>query len=113
MGEEYFTIPGWRLQITNLQFWAAQSPFPLFPTDSVWFPPITNFSLPEFNNPSNQIGHFRVRIRSTDFFSELTANIYFVRLSSNYFKPFVTTLKQTNGVWYISVSPKELKDSQK
>jgi hypothetical protein len=112
---EHYTIPGWKLQITNLQFWGAQSPFPLFPNDSVWFPPITNSSIYEFNSPSNKTGLFRLCVRSTGFLSEPAANILFVRTSSsNSFKPFVTGLNRgTDGVWRISMSRKELEDSQK
>ena len=109
---EHLMIPGWKLEITNLQFLAAQSPYVLFPTDSLAFPPITNFSIPEFN-PTNEIGHFRLLIRSTDFINELSANVLFIRVSSNSFKPFVTTLHLgTNGIWRISMSPKEIEDSQ-
>jgi hypothetical protein len=111
---EHLKIPGWKLEVTNLQFLAAQSPYVLFPNDTLLFPPITNFSIPEFNNPTNEIGIFRVIIRSTDFINQLNANVLFIRISSNSFKPFVTTLSlRTNGIWGISMSPKEFEDSQK
>jgi hypothetical protein len=113
-GEERLIIPGWKLQLTNLQFWVAQRLFPLLPNDSVWFPPITNSSIPEFNSPSNKVGLFRLCARSTGFESQSAANILFVRISSNSFKPFVTGLnRDTNGVWRLSMSPKEFEDSQK
>jgi hypothetical protein len=111
---EHLIIPGWKLQITNLQFWAAHSPFPLFPNDSVCFPPITNSSIPEFNSPSNKVGLFRLYVRSTGFMREAAANIFFFRISSNSFKPFVAGLnRDTNGVWRLSMSPKEFEGSQK
>ena len=111
---EHFTVPGWRLQITNLQFWAAQSPWPLFPSDSVTFPPITNFSIPASNNPTNKNGDFELSVRSTDFESLISANVLFVRIPSNSFKPFVSGMAQgTDGVWRLSISQKEIEDSQK
>lgn len=114
MAEEHLMIPGWRLQITNLQFLASQCPWPLYPSDSVTFPPITNYSIPEFNNPSNKVGLFKLTIRSTDFLEQLSANIVFVRITSNSFKPFITGLDLgTNGVWRFSMSPREFEESQK
>ena len=111
---ENFAVPGWRLQITNLQFWAAQSPWPLFPSDSLTFPPITNFSIPAFNNPTNKNGDFKLTVRSTDFQSLISANVLFVRVSSNFFKPSVAGMRLgTDGMWRVSMSPKELEDSQK
>ena len=111
---EHLIVTGWKFEITNLQFWAAQSPWPLFPSDSVVFPPITNSSIPEFNSPSNKNGIFEVSVRSTDFESLISANVLFVRISSNSFKPFVTSLHSgIDGFWRVPMSPKELEDSQK
>jgi hypothetical protein len=111
---EHLMIPGWRLEMTNLQFWAAESPWPLFPGDSLTFPPITNLSIPKFNNPTNKIGLFELMVRSTDFENLISANVIFVRTSSSGFKPFVSGLKmETNGIWRPSISFKELEDLQK
>jgi hypothetical protein len=112
---EHFIIPGWKLQITNIQFWATQSPWPLFPSDSLTFPPITNSSIPKSNNPTNREGVFRLTARATDFEELLTVNVLFVRVPSNeIFKPFVASMRPgTNGLWHISMSPKEIEDSQK
>ena len=111
---EHLIIPGWRLEVTNLQFLGAQSPWPLFPSDSLAFPPITNFSIPKFNNPSNRAGMFRLTARATGFQYELNANLLFIQVPSNIFRPFVTGMKmETNGFWHPSISQKELEDSQK
>jgi hypothetical protein len=112
---QHITIPGeWRFDITNLQFWAAQSPYTLFPTDSLTFPPVTNYCIPEFNNPTNKNCFLNLGIRCTDFESLISANVIFVRISTNTFKPFIARMRQgTDGVWRVSMSPKELEDSQK
>ena len=112
---QHLTIPGaWRFDITNLKFWAAQSPYVLFPTDSLKFPAVTNFCIPEFNNPTNKNGFFDLSVRCTDFESLISANSLFIRTSSNTFKPFITRMQQgTNGVWHVSLTPKEFEDSQK
>lgn len=111
---EHLMIPGWRLDITNLQFWAAESPFPMFPNDSLTFPPITNFSIPKSNNPTNKNGIIELVVRSTDFESRLSANVLFIRTPSSAFKPFVSGMKmETNGIWRPSLSFKELEDLQK
>jgi len=101
---EHFSGPGYRRELTELQFWVAQSPAPLFPGDSMTFPPITNFCPPDANQPTNRIGQFRLTIRSTGFMGQLSANILFPRVPSNSFPTFVTTLdRQTNGIWRISL----------
>jgi hypothetical protein len=113
---EHLITTGWDLEITNLQFWSAHPPWPLYPGDTTIFPAITNLSIPEFNNPTNKIGFFRLSVRATDFEEQLSANLLFVRTPSNSFfvKPFVTKLQQgTDGIWRVAMTPKELEDSQK
>jgi hypothetical protein len=111
---QHLIIPGWKIVIMNLQFWEAQSPYPLFPTDSLTFPPITNFSVPVYSDPSNEVGLVELYVRSTGFERILAANMLFVRVTSNSFKPFVVRLqKDTNGVFHLSITKKELEDSQK
>jgi hypothetical protein len=111
---EHLMIPGYRLEVTNIQYWAAQSPWPLFPSDSITFPAITNFSIPEFNNPTNKNGILEIIVRSADLEGLISANVLFIRTPSSVFKPFVTGMgKGTDGVWRVSLSKKELEDSQK
>lgn len=112
---EHIIIPGaWRFEFTNLQFWAAESPYTLFPSDTLTFPPITNFCVPEYNNPTNVNGFFELSIRCTDFESLISANFLFVRIPSNSFKPFVAKIQLgTDGFWRVKMSPKEIEDSQK
>jgi len=112
---EHLIASGWKLQITNLQFLATESHRSLSFTEMLGFPAITNFNIPPNNNPSNQVGFFNLAIRSSgDLLEFLSANLYFLRVESNTFKPFVTTLKpDTNGVWRVSMSQKEFEDSQK
>jgi hypothetical protein len=110
-------VPGYKLQLTNIHSWAAQSPspWPLYFSDSVAFPPITNCSLPAFNHPTNRIDFLHIIMRANGFEQLMSANVLFVRLSSNQtFKPFVTTMHQeTNGTWHISPSPAEFEASQR
>jgi len=112
---EHLTIPGWRLQVTNLQFLAADFSRPLSPTDIVNFPPITNFSIPASNNPTNKIGMFELSIRANDFESMISSEIFFIRIpSTNVFKPFLTSMKAgTDGLWHADLSSNILEDSQK
>jgi hypothetical protein len=71
--------------------------------------------------PGKQRGYFqhgnepiRLNIRSTGFERFLAANMLFVPMTSNSFKPFVARLQQgTNGVFHLSITPKEFEDSQK
>jgi len=111
---QHFIVPGWKLEITNLQYWAAQSPWPVFPSDTLNFPPITNASIPTYNGPSINEGLFELNIRSTDFQNMLVANILFVPVSSNFFKPFVTSQHRgTDGFYRLSISQKEFENLQK
>ena len=110
----HFIISGWEFESTNLQFWSAQSPWPLFPSDTLTFPPITNFSIPLSNNPTNKNGLFQLSVRSTGFQTLISANVLFVRVSSNSFKPFVSALERgKDGLWRLSISEKTLEDLQK
>jgi hypothetical protein len=112
---EHMTVPGWRLQITNLQFWATQSPRRLVGGDSVGFSAITNFSIPESNNSSNKTGLFRLYARATGFEEELGANLLFVRVATNeMFKPFVTEMRLgKDGFWRPEISSNVFENSQK
>jgi hypothetical protein len=111
----HWFIPGWKQQITNLQFWASQSSWSLNFSDTFHFPPITNFSIPAFNSPTNKYGLFELILRSTGYERLMSANVLFLHVSTNEaFKPFVVPLKQeTNGVFNLSFTPKEFEDSQK
>jgi hypothetical protein len=113
--EVSLTIPGaWRFEITNLQFWAAQSPWVLFPYDSLNFPSITNPCIPEYIGSTFKGGLVEFDIRSTGFENLLAANIIFVPVSSNIFKPFVTLGEiGADGLLRLSISPDELIESQK
>ncbi len=106
----HLTIPGkWRFDFSNLQFFTIQSPWPLFPTDSLRFPSITNPCLPTANG-----GLFSLAIRSTDYNSMISANIVFVPVSSNYFKPFVTRGEiGSDGLLRLSTTQEEFEKSQK
>ncbi|HEX3857862.1 MAG TPA: hypothetical protein VHY30_11270 [Verrucomicrobiae bacterium] len=109
----------WKLDITNLQCWVMQSPWVLFPFDSWHLPPITNdFNPNDFNpayfSPTNKSGLVQIDVRSTDFERLILANIMIVPAPSNFSKPFVARMKQgTDGFWRVSISQKELEDSQK
>jgi hypothetical protein len=110
---EHLIIEGWKIQSTNEQYWTAECPWPLFPSDSVTFPPVTNFSIPEFNSSTNKNGFFDLTIRCTGFAGMISANVLFIR-TTNFSKPFLTTMKQgTDGLWRVSISQKQFEDSQK
>lgn len=106
----HLTIPDkWRFDFTNLQFFSYQVPWPVFPTDSVEFPPITNSC-----NTAGKGGFLSLNVRSTDFETMISANIIFIPTGTKYFEPFVTLAHfDTNGLLHISPSPKEYEDSQK
>jgi hypothetical protein len=111
---EHWIIPGHRLDVTNLQFWIMRDRPALFPLDSVTPAPITNFSIPKFNSPTNKNGFLEIVVRSTGFESLISANVIFIRTPASNFKPLVSGMgKDTNGVWRPSISLKEFKDFQK
>lgn len=111
---QHFIIPGWKIVITNLQFWGAQSPYPLFATDSLTFPSITNFSVPVYSSPSTEEGLIELTIRSTGFERLFVAGMIFVPVTSNSFKPFVAQIQQgTNDVFHLTITTNEFEDSQK
>jgi hypothetical protein len=112
---ESWTIPGaWKFTATNMQFVAAQSPWVLFPYDDLTFPSITNPCIPEYIGSTFKGGFIELGIRSTGFENMLAANVIFVPVASNFFKPFVTLGHfDSNGLIHITPSPKELEESQK
>jgi hypothetical protein len=111
---EHWTIPGHRLDVTNLQYWLMRDTPVLFPSDSVTPASITNFSIPKFNNPTNKAGLIELFVRSTDFESLDSANVIFIRTPLSAFKPFVSGMKKdTNGIWRPSITFKEMKDLEK
>jgi hypothetical protein len=112
---EHMTVPGWRLQIKNMQFWAARIPWPLVAGDSFAFSEITNFSIPEWDNPSNNMGLFKLLIRSTGFEQQLGANLFFIPVPTNVmFKPFVTEMRLgKDGLWSLDLSSNGLENLPK
>src|ERR1039458_804941 len=46
--EQFLIIPGWKFEATNMQYVVVQSPWVLFPYDSLKFPSITNPCTPEY-----------------------------------------------------------------
>jgi hypothetical protein len=101
----------WRLEITNVQFWAMQSPWVLRPFDSWHLPPITNDFNPAYISATNKL--VQLDIRSTDFETMIMANIAFVSAPSNFSKPFVAPLKKVaDGQYRLSITPDELIKSQ-
>ena len=85
----HLTSAQWKFEIRNLQYWSAQSPYSLSPSDSLHFPPITNFSIPIYRDASTTNGLFQLSIRSTGFENLIAANILFFQMSSNFFEPFL------------------------
>ena len=114
---EHLSIPGHNLEITNLQSWAAQSPYVLFPTDRLAFPAITNLDVPVWKDPSTKIENVRLLVRSTGFETLISANVLFLQ-TSNFSKPFLLAGQiGKDGHFHPSVSKEELEkefeDSQK
>jgi hypothetical protein len=84
-------VPGlWKITLTNLQFWAAQTPLFLFPHDSIAFPPITNTSIVTYSREGDTGGFFSVSVRCTDFNRLISANIIYAPASLEISNPFVT-----------------------
>jgi len=114
-GEAVEIIPGaWKFEPTNMQYFSAQSPYGLFPFDTIDFPPITNRCTPEYIGQTFKAGRFDIIIRSTGFEEMLAANIVFFPVTSNSFKPFLTLGHlNSNGLIQVSPSQKEFEESQK
>jgi hypothetical protein len=113
--DESLIIPGaWKFEITNMQFVAAQSPWVLFPYDSLSFPAITNPCIPEYIGSTYKGGFVEVSIRSTEFENILAANVLFLPATSNFSKPFVTLGKiGSDGLLRLPVTEEEFEKSQK
>lgn len=79
----------WKFVPTNMQYFAAQSPWGLFPFDTLEFPPITNRCKPEYIGDTFKGGLIELYVRSTGFENVLAANIVFVPASPNFSKPFL------------------------
>ncbi len=110
--DEWWMIPGWKMIITNMQFVAAQSPWVLYPNDDLTFPPITNVCTPEYIGSTSKGGLIDVGIRSMGDEVSLAANIIFISVGTNIFKPFVTVgYRETDGT--LSITPKQFEDSQR
>jgi hypothetical protein len=111
--EQHLIIPGeGRLDIKSLKCWCARSAYPLFPSDDLTFPPITNFSITPYNESTQETLHLTVR--ATGFESLLAAYVVFARVPSNSFKPFLSSWKmETNGIGRLTITEKEFEDSQK
>ena len=113
--DEFLIIPGAiQFEATNMQYFAARSPRVVLPFDTLKFPPITNRCTPEYIGATFKAGLLEFGMRSTGYEDVLAAHIVFSPVTSNSFKPFVARLLQgTNGVFNISITPKEFADSQK
>lgn len=110
---ESLTAPGWNLTPTNMQYVAVQSPWILYPTDTLNFPPITSPCTPEYIGSTFKGGLVELTIRCAGFEGSLAANIIFVPVGTNVVKPFVKLGHlETNGTLHIIPTQKELEDSQ-
>ena len=97
-----------------MQYVAIQSPWILYPYDTLTFPAITNFCTPEYIGSTFKGGFVELGVRSEGFESLLAVNIVFVPVGTNVFKPFVTLGHlETNGTLSVNPSQKEFEDSQK
>jgi hypothetical protein len=108
--EESFIIPGeWKFDATNMQFFLAQSPVPLFPYDWWGLPSITNPCISEYDGSSFQGGLVELSVRSTGFETMLAANVIFVPAETNFSKPYIGLGQlQTNGTLLIPPPPPEM-----
>lgn len=79
----------WKFAPTNMQYFVAQSPWVLFPFDTLEFPPITNRCIPEYIGDTFKGGLVELYIRSTGFENVLAANIVFIPASPIFSKPFL------------------------
>src|SRR5665213_1049270 len=113
--DESLIIPGaWKFEITNMQFVAAQSPWVLFPYDSLSFPDITNTSIPIYNGSKYKGGFVEISIRCSEFENMLAANVLFLPAESNFSKPFVTLGKiGSDGLLRLPITEEEFEKSQK
>jgi hypothetical protein len=112
---ESIVIPGaWEFRATNMQYVAEQSPWVLFPYDTLNFPAITNDCTIEYTDQTYKGGAFELAVRTTGFERLIAANIIFVPASSNFFKPFVTLGKiGTDGLIHLPITEEQIEKSQK
>jgi hypothetical protein len=110
IGGLHWFIPGWKMQVTNMQFWAFSVPWNMSFNDSAGLPMMTNFSIPSNNNPTNRMSILELIIRSRKYEKLMSANVLFWHVSTNeIFAPFVANMKKgTDGFWRVSVSTNDL-----
>jgi hypothetical protein len=107
-------FPGFEFETSNMHFLAASSPYPLFPTDSLTFPAITNPCTVSFNGSTFKAGIIDICIRSSGFENIIAANIVFLPGSSNFTKPFIALGKvDADGRLHMVTSKDEIERSQK
>jgi hypothetical protein len=83
--EQSLIIPRvYKFEATNMQYVGAQSPWVLFPSDSLIFPSITNPCTPEYIGATFKGGLVELTIRCTGFEGMLAANVIFVPAESNF-----------------------------
>ena len=113
VGESLIIPKLWRFDPTNMQYFGAQSPLTLFAGDTLNFPAITNPCAPTYIGNTFKGGLVEFSLRSTDFDCGIAANIIFVSVSSNTFKPFVSDGHiDSNGLLHLSITPEEFENSQ-
>ena len=71
-------------------------------------------SIPEYNGSPFKEGFFELSTRAAGFENLLAANVLFIPVSSNSFRPFLTGQHLgTDGKFHLPISQKEFEDSQK
>ena len=107
----HWFIPGWKMHVTNMQFWAFSVPWNMSFGDTAGLPTMTNFSIPSVYNPTNRNSNFELILRSGRYQEIMSANVLFWHVSTNeVFAPFLANMKQEeNGAWRISVETNDFK----
>jgi hypothetical protein len=109
---ETFDIPKWEITVTNLQFREAEYPKTVFAYDTIVFPPITNACIPSYIGNTFRGDFIELGVRCSGCEKILAANIIFVPVVSNVFKPFVTRgIFDKEGKIHLLPTPQEMEQA--
>ena len=104
-------IPGlWKLDVTNMQFWATQTPWTMFPWDKINFPPMGESTVAPYEGWGSHAGFVQVGLRAAGLSEVLMANIIFMENPPWGSKPVVVRGTFTKS-GKLQISPPDLRHS--
>jgi hypothetical protein len=107
-----FEIPGWKLNLTNMQFFSRQTSENLYFKDSFTIS-ITNPCPQTFDTNDLKMGMIMFSLKSTGFEGGIVANTLYLPASPDFSKTFVTDGEiDSGGNWHTKMTDDEFRKSQ-